>query len=156
MSYHQCYTFYGGVRLFAPHKLPYCAWRKGKKNCWFAPGWWCEVITKGLCEPNSILPLPMTRSTNKLGTSSHWQIWAQFQVAALKYHKGKWCGSYQSYIWMPTIGTPRNTKLSIWGSKLYYCSGGNKFLEIFVCAKPPPSQWNRGATSSPVSSMFAH
>jgi hypothetical protein len=154
--YHQCCTCYGGVGLFAPHKLPYCAWRKGQKFCRFAPGWWCEVITERLCEPNSILPLPTTRSTNRLGTSSYWQMWVQFQVVALRHHMGKSCGSCQTYIWMTTIGVPRSTNLSIWGSKLCYYSGGNKFLEIFMGVRPPPSRWNKGATFGPISPMFAH
>jgi len=41
---------------------------------------------------------------------------------------------------MPTIGTPRNMRLSIWGSMFCYYSGGNKFFEIFVGARPPPSE----------------
>jgi hypothetical protein len=88
----QCCTCYGGARLFAPHKLPYYDWRRGQKICRFVDGWWCEVITKRLCEPNSILPLPTTRNTNKLGTGSYWQVWVQFQVVAFRYHRGKWCG----------------------------------------------------------------
>jgi len=41
---------------------------------------------------------------------------------------------------MPTIGTLRSIKLSIWGNELCYYIGGNKFLEIYVGARPPPSQ----------------
>ncbi len=50
---------------------------------------WCEVIIKGLCEPNLILPLLATRSTNRLRTNSYWQVWVQFQVVAIRYHMGK-------------------------------------------------------------------
>jgi hypothetical protein len=92
-----------------------------------------------LCEPNLILPLLATRNINRLGSSWYWRIWAQSQVATFKYHMGKWCGSCRSYTWMPTIGTHRNTRLSIWGSKLCYYSGRNKFLEISMGARPPPS-----------------
>jgi hypothetical protein len=151
--YHQCCTCYGVTGLFTPHRLPYCAWRKGQEFCRFALGWF---ITKGLREPNMILPLPATRSTNRPGIGSYWRVWAQSQVVTLRYHRGKWCGSCQSCIWMPTIGTPGSVTLSIWGSKLCYYSGGNKFPEISVGAKPPLNQWNRGTTSGPVLPMFAH
>jgi hypothetical protein len=33
---------------------------------------------------------------------------------------------------MATIGTPGSIRLSIWGSKLSYYSGGNKFLEKYL------------------------
>jgi hypothetical protein len=41
---------------------------------------------------------------------------------------------------MPTVGTPRSMKLSIWGRMFRYYNGGNKFLEIFVGARPPSSE----------------
>jgi hypothetical protein len=41
---------------------------------------------------------------------------------------------------MPTIKTLGNMRPSIWESKFCYYSGGNKFLEIFVSARPPPNQ----------------
>jgi hypothetical protein len=41
---------------------------------------------------------------------------------------------------MPTIGTPGNIRQSIWGSKLCYYSGGNKFLEISVGARLSSNQ----------------
>jgi hypothetical protein len=71
-----CCTCSGGVGLFAPNKLPYCAWKKGQFFCRFALRWWCEVIVKRLCEPNSILPQPVTRNTNRPGIGSNWGIWA--------------------------------------------------------------------------------
>ncbi len=126
VSYHQCCTSYGGTGLFTPHRLPYCAWRKGQEFCRYALGWF---ITKGLCEPNMILPLPATRSTIRPGIGSYWRVWAQSQVVTLRYRRGKWCGSCQCCMWMPTIGKLGSIRLSIWGSKLCYYSGGNKFLE---------------------------
>jgi hypothetical protein len=41
---------------------------------------------------------------------------------------------------MLIIGMLGNTKLSIWGNKLCYYSGGNKFLEISIGVRPPSSQ----------------
>ncbi len=86
VSYHQCCTCYGATGLFTPHRLPYCAWRKGQEFCRYALGWF---ITKGLCEPNMILPLPATRSTIRPGIGSYWRVWAQSQVVTLRYHRGE-------------------------------------------------------------------
>jgi len=67
------------------------------------------------------------------------------------YSQGRW---WLNTLWITFTRLWQHLLLS--HKRLCYCSGGNKFLEIFVRVRPLPSQWNMGVTFGPMSPMFAH